>query len=1330
MFGKGRNPAGAEGGESKRQSGLRVWTRRLAIAALVALAVMIVLGEWVLDSARRGQLTERLLRLSNRILTGSSNLRVYAERLRVHGGTVEFQSLQVDAREGGIWYRVLDAKSGRFSANLESFVLRRPQVFDIRLSSPVIHYVTAADGQAVLPQFQSKGEKGGSGGAQDGFSLTLDDAQFRAHAHGDSTQWWEHGALVARLRPEGSGYEITLDHAQGRCPPLGLVLQSASGRATAAADTIRLTSLTADTDAGQVRLAGALEGHDLSGRFRADDWPWEFFGDLLEQPTLDVPGGVSVRGEVGGTVEHPVFRTLLDGYWRKEPFRGAIDGRVVTGGLDMSRADLSWRKARFSGTAQFAEAGRWAIGGRVSGVDLSQVEHLFPGVELPRSDLNGPARISGTQGTLELATQNVGGSLLDMPLANVTGSWQIIGHRHQVRAQGVVAGGNLAFSGAWDARIIALAGTASHEDLSRLRAWIPSLEKASGTLESTKWSVNGPMDAPRVVVDGAVSHAEVPPVSAGWVGFRYDGAWGKTPAGSGSVEARNVAVEGWRADTVWTDAKHVGSHMTFAPLEAVRGDTTLVATVEIQPRDHGVRLLADSLRLEAPHGWVAADGPIDVESDHDEWVVHHARLTGSAGQLELSGRFRNQDDLDLSLAGRGLAAAELAQVLNLKGWGGDLGLDAHLQADQAKRRLDAALTASHLVSPVLRADSVDVVLQVEESGGALHVEKLHAALGHSTVDGSGEANLAKGKWPLDPALWREAARHSSGWRGEVTLKDFDIARLSTIWPDLEGLEGRATGSLRLGGTPSQPEGGTEGTLSALFFHGHPIEPIQWRARYENRAVTIEDLRIGLGDSAAVVHGTIPLDLSWDVAPHGKRIGDRPVDITFQATQVSLGEIATFLPFVAYSDGILAANLHLGGVPGRWRPTGTVDITKGRMRFTGREELYRDFQAHLVLDSTIVRIESMKATQGKDGVFSGSGTITLGKGIQKYDINLKATNALALSSGEYEAHFDGNLHVGTGPRLPDSWFPLPDITGNLTVRDGIVLYDFADPTNRVYFAGPKETPAFVYAIDVYGEKQIYWRTPSANVELKVDVNVTQTLDDWRVLGTVEGLRGWYYFLENKFQVDSGQLVFDSVEPMNPNVIASAHADVRLAPSSANAGTSSTGTTRVTISLSGRIQTPEVDMSNDLGYSKSDIVKLLAYGRFEGLQKGQVAGAYGGQYLLRQLSTEFPELKPIVGDVEFGTQVVQGSTKAEVLPTVGARRDFSSVFSLNYSQIIGTPTQTAYNVQVRDFGAEYKINRIFYLTGEILERRPGTYGTTSTSTQSQFEYNLDLRARHEY
>src|SRR5262245_62627071 len=209
MFGKRRDRE-TEGEAPKPRSRLRAWAKGFAIAGLVLVALAIAAGEWLVRSAREGRLTERLMLLGNRVLTQSSNLRFYAQRVQVRGGTFVFENLQVDAKEDGQWYRVLDAKRAIFSANLKSLALQRPQTFAIRVQSPVVHVVTAQNGHIVLPTFQSRAKTKGQG-LKDGFHITLDETELRAHARGDSVLWWEHGTLDLGLRPNQGGFEIALD---------------------------------------------------------------------------------------------------------------------------------------------------------------------------------------------------------------------------------------------------------------------------------------------------------------------------------------------------------------------------------------------------------------------------------------------------------------------------------------------------------------------------------------------------------------------------------------------------------------------------------------------------------------------------------------------------------------------------------------------------------------------------------------------------------------------------------------------------------------------------------------------------------------------------------------------------------------------------------------------------------------------------------------------------------------------------------------------------------------------------------------------------------------
>ena len=76
------------------------------------------------------------------------------------------------------------------------------------------------------------------------------------------------------------------------------------------------------------------------------------------------------------------------------------------------------------------------------------------------------------------------------------------------------------------------------------------------------------------------------------------------------------------------------------------------------------------------------------------------------------------------------------------------------------------------------------------------------------------------------------------------------------------------------------------------------------------------------------------------------------------------------------------------------------------------------------------------------------------------------------------------------------------------------------------------------------------------------------------------------------------------------------------------------------------------------------------------------------------------------------------------------------SVRYGQVVpGTgrtnvqqTTGSATTLVERDVEAEYRINRFFYITSQITQKRPVPGSTTSTSTTPDF--NVNLKARWEY
>lgn len=1322
---------GDDGGPRAAVGGRAVPLRRWLGVALAA-AALLAAGA-ALYWTRSGLLAERAVAYANARLAESSNLRLRMRSFERIPGGVRLREPLVEVADSSRWYPLVRARQAEVHVRLLDLLRGRGQTYELRLDRPVIELHYSATGRAVLPVFRSRGP---GRPPRDGVRLRLERARFAIRRPGAATEWWTNGRLRGSVRPEGRGYALVIDQAGGSLPTVGLVVQQMTGRGHLEGGRWEWRELSAITDAGRVRAEGGWRGQDLDVRFSAGGWPWEFFGELLEQPALDVPGYLDVRGAVTGTFERPEFRAAVDGRWREEPFRAALDGELAADGLALSRARLEWRGASLAGSARFRSGGPWWIEGQLAGLDLSELRQLWPGLDLPATRLAGPARLEGGGGRVALSSRGAGGEAWGVPVAEIDGVWEFAQRAQSFRISAVAAGGGVEVAGGKRGDDLDVAAALDGVDVAQLAPLDPRLAGASGTLNDATVRLVGPAGRRRLRVRGAMADPAYGDVRAGALVAQAEGWVG--PAGRLDVRvvAREVRAGPARADSVWAAGALAPGRWSVTEAGAARGAARLALAMEAQAGALGWTITATPVRLTTPEWEMAAEGPLRVRLAGGEAHVDSLQVAGGLGRVTLGGRLRSAEDLDLWLAAADLDLAALAAALGGAGVGGELSAEARLTAGRGWKQLALHARADELVTPRLRVTGLEARAALRAGDDELRVEHLEVTAGTGKLRGSGRAQLP-GPWPAAPAQWARGLRAARAWRGDLRATNFDLSLLAAVWPELAGLAGRCSGEAHLEGDPRAPTGGSEGRVDGFGFAGYRCESARWRARYDGAVLEFDPLELREGELDARVTGTLPLDLGWGAAGGG-RVPDRPMDLRIRIPDGRLAALPQFLPVVAAAEGRLRAEVRLTGTPARPHATGTAELRDGRLRFTGREETYHEVTLDAVLRDDSIRVERVRARQGKSGTLEGRGVVRVGEGrVADYDFEVRARGATALASGEYSVSFDGEFRVTDGPRLGRSILPIPHVRGVLRAREGTVLYDFADPANRVYFAGPVRDRSWIYDVDVKADRRVYWRTPNANLELKADLTVSQTLDEMRVWGTIESVRGDYYFLENKFRVDEGVLSFDEVEPLNPRVQARAQTGVNLA----GAGGALQRET-VDITLAERLRKPEVTLTSSSGMSETEIIQLLTYGRF-GLDSGNgdplarpdqrlLVGTMGGQYLVRQLARQFPEAASVLDEVEVGTALVEDEAGGHLVPRVGVSRYLTGDLRLRYSQLLGeagTGATSGYSVDFRDVGAEYRVSRTFFLTGQVVERRKGS-ALTPGASQSELQYNVDLSARHQW
>src|SRR5262245_4061578 len=1315
---------------------------RLVVLGLIGLVVVLVVTAILYVVNRTEWAAQELAILVNQALVSRSDVaieigdikgnpftgvRVLKPRVRFRDGD---QPLLMDAAEMRLRYSAWDLATGGRRA------------IEIEIDQPLFHVARGPDRKIRLPRWKSGQVRGDRG-------LDLVIRIHRGTVVSPDTAVRVHGLELDALARTGPQARLEVRSMTWGAGPWGSVLERCALELSQGDSTrVRVKELRTH----DLTLRGQMAwqpGGDAVVHLEFDRLVWRWLHRVTGRDDVNVPGtGHLVIDAVGHRTLAGRFHT--DGVWDSLAVQGQggftwRDGRLVIAPLtghtlagDLT-GTVTWTKSAWeiSADVKHGDPSRWWIIGihNWPAGDLNGRFKYAVDTRRPKHAARLAARLAGSQWT----GWHADSGLVAVEFTPIgPDSFQVLAHRH---------GGTMRLRARTDAT-----GWKGDYELNRfpLDEWpegrSSALRGAVATGRGTAGSHRGDLQITGAIEGGVTDWLGIH--TARWRMSEIRGSLLPAPNLDGNVHLEDLFFLTVHWDSAGVPI-HVGDGRVALPeLHVAAGDTTLHMEARAEWDPNGWRFIADAARIRSSQFDWTADPPMVISGDPH--AVHFDRLLAQDrdARLTIDGRWAGPggsydwtartERLDLGRLG-------FPREWRLAGSGeGRL----HISGVAGDPRWELSGIARGAGMGDVHTDS----LRLAVGGGPARVEVRDAVafLGGGSVSLSGEVDGTSKAWPdtltgVGITRWlADAAR----WNGEVRATQVPLERVGRLGQGKLAWRGQVGGTLDIGGRPSDPDLNWNVQARPLAYGDYRVDEGNAHGRYRDGKLDVGELRMTRQGVNSAVHGTLPLKLAL-----GERavVPDLPMDWQFDVPSGDLALLPVFVPQIGAAAGHFDVSARLQGTAQRPRLSGTAHIKDGRARMAGREEVLDGIQADLTLSDTLITLDKLTArqskAQGTPGQVTGVGVVNIaGLALKGYRFDLHLKDFTAKQSGVYAGLFDGDFVVTPGSRVKGVVLPL--VEGNLELRQAVVLFDFANQSQVDQVASSTQELFWLYRIQLNATDNLRWKPPDADIEFSADLRLEQSPDSLIIYGDMTSIRGNYYYLSNKFTMDRVNLTFDNIGGVDPKLDIAGWTQVPQTAGEQNPAGTRSGSVKpnpnpvtIHVAITGRAAEPIMAFTSvgaeNGEWDQPSILMALTYGPWRETGSRTEAGErladdWVTRNLNRQLSTELSRVfQGYLGDWELARES-GGLLRGEGDVILGVNTQLARNLNLRYRQRVPgfarevTNGNSTANSFERDVEAQYRLNRFFYVSTEVTQRRH-----LSGSTEARPpEYNLSLKARWEY
>lgn len=352
-----------------------------------------------------------------------------------------------------------------------------------------------------------------------------------------------------------------------------------------------------------------------------------------------------------------------------------------------------------------------------------------------------------------------------------------------------------------------------------------------------------------------------------------------------------------------------------------------------------------------------------------------------------------------------------------------------------------------------------------------------------------------------------------------------------------------------------------------------LKSIEGEITVSENQIILKKLNLTKNQESSVVTGTINYNLDRENRKFNFK------DFSLQANIVDPGIwVFTFLKdILVVKAGKVYGSIEAKGDFQGTNLSGRVRVSDAKILVVATKSNLEKVNAELLFDKERIVLSKLSAQAGSGSVAAQGWTelhnFQTVRALQ-YDINCQ--DVPINPQKDIYGIVSGRLKISWQENAPTAF------EGDVTVKQAILTIGFGQEVK----SGPPSN--LVYNITVKGERGIWLRNSNADIELSIDLNIRKTLTESFYSGILKTRQGNFYYLDHNLKVTEGEISFDNINELNPDLNLSAEMYTRAM----KINSEKMERVKIILQLTGTLKQPEFNFySEPAVLSQDDIISYL-------------------------------------------------------------------------------------------------------------------------------------------